>query len=64
MVANMHTDNIEKEFCPLFKSVSHILIHIKSICLKILQSATEEAEGVTRSHLDPNHAKQGIPLGL
>lgn len=63
-VANMNTDNIGKEFCPLFKSVSHILIHIKSICLKILQSPTEEAERVTGSDLDPNHAKQGISLGL
>lgn len=63
-VTNMNTDNTEKEFCSLFKPVSHILIHSKSVCLKILQSPTEEAERVTRSDLDPNHAKQSISLGL
>ena len=34
-VGNMHTDNTEKEFCPMFRSVSHILVHEKQFCLKI-----------------------------
>lgn len=65
-VANMHTDDTEKEFCPMFKSVSHVLIPIKQTCLRILQSATAEAERKTQgqSDLDPIHAKLGIFLGL
>lgn len=32
---NMHIDNTEKEFCPMFRSISHILVHNKQIGLKI-----------------------------
>lgn len=50
-VGNMHSGNTEKEFCPMFRSVSHILVHNKQICLKIPWSATKKLRGLVKGNL-------------